>query len=121
MAGNYKCIAIDDDKIYTELMERYIEQIDFLELIQTFNDPVMGVMAIEKESPDLVFLDFEMPGINAYDTIGALEKLPAIVVVSSHWEHETELLEMGVKKFVVKPIRSAKHMEEIAKEALGIN
>lgn len=117
----YSCIAIDDDRIYTELMERYVEQIDFLDLKASYNDPLMGVLAIERDEPDLVFLDFEMPGINAFDTIQAVEKLPAVVVISSHWEHEAELLELGVKKFVAKPIKSVQHLASIAKEALGLD
>jgi two-component SAPR family response regulator len=120
MTKKYTCISIDDDKIYTELMEKIIGQIDFLELLGTYNDPIMGVMAIEKEKPDLVFLDVEMPGINAFAAIDALEELPVIVVVSSHWEHEEKLLAAGAKKLVVKPIKSVTHLEEIAKEVLEI-
>ncbi len=116
----YTCICIDDDKIYTELLERYIEQIDFLELIGTYNQPIDGVVAIDKHKPDLLFLDVQMPQINAFATIESLEELPAIVVLSSHWEHEQKLLSMGVKKFVVKPIKNVEHLRQIATEALGI-
>lgn len=101
-------------------MEKYIEQVDFLELIATYNDPIMGVMAIDKEKPDLVFLDVEMPGINAFAAMEALDEKPAIVVLSSHWEHEKALLEAGAKKFVVKPIKNIAHLESIAREVLEI-
>ena len=120
MAVKYKCIAIDDDRIYNELMEKYIEQIDYLELIGTYNDPIMGIVAIDRDKPDLVFLDVEMPGVNAFATMEALEEKPAIVVVSSHWEHEERLLAAGASKFVVKPIRNVKHLEEITREVLKI-
>lgn len=116
----YTCICIDDDRIYTEIMEKYINQIDFLELIGTYNRPIDGVVAIDKHKPDLLFLDVEMPQINAFATIEALDELPAIVVISSHWEHEDKLLAMGAKKFVMKPIKNVKHLEEVAREALGL-
>ena len=121
MSKKYTCICIDDDRIYTELMEKFIEKIDFIELIGTYNNPIEGVMALDKHSPDLLFLDVEMPQINAFDTIAALDVKPAIVIVSSHWEHEEKLLAAGATKFVTKPIRNVQHLEEIAKDALGID
>ncbi len=116
----YTCICIDDDKIYTELMEKFIEKIDFLDLIGTFNNPIEGVMAIDKHNPDLLFLDVQMPQINAFDTIAALDVKPKIVIVSSHWEHEDKLLDAGATMFVTKPIRNIAHLEQIAKDALGV-
>ncbi|MFY0626091.1 MAG: response regulator [Reichenbachiella sp.] len=120
MAKKFTCICIDDDWIYNEIMEKYISEIDFLELVGTYDRPIDGVVAIDKHKPDLIFLDVEMPQINAFDTIEALEELPVIVVLSSHWEHEEKLLAMGVKKFVMKPIKNVDHLAAIAREVLKI-
>ena len=122
MSKKYSCICIDDDKIYTELMEMYIGKIDFLELRATYNNPIEAVMALDKgEKPDLIFLDVEMPQINAFDTLDAIEDKPAIIVISSHWEHEEKLLKAGAAKFITKPIKSVDFLAKATKEVLRIS
>lgn len=115
---NYTCICIDDDKMFNEILEQYIKRIDFLELLGTFSNPIEGVMAIDKLKPDILFLDVDMPEINGFTTIDALEHKPIIIMVSSHWEHEKELLQAGAAKFVMKPIVSPDHLVQIVNEVV---
>lgn len=115
----YSCICIDDDKMFNEILEQYIKRVDFLELLGTYSNPIEGVMAIDKLKPDILFLDVDMPEINGFTTIDALEHKPMIIMVSSHWEHEKELLEAGAAKFVMKPIVSPDHLIQIVKEVVA--
>lgn len=115
----YSCVCIDDDKMFNEILEQYIKRVDFLELAGTYSNPIEGVMAIDKLKPDILFLDVDMPEINGFTTIDALDHKPIIIVVSSHWEHERELLAVGAAKFVMKPIVSAEHLAQIVKSVIA--
>ena len=109
----YSCIVIDDDPIYTEIMERFIDKIDFLELKSSYNNPIEAILAIEKNgTPDILFLDVQMPQIDAFVTIEALDPKPIIIVVSSHWQYEEKLMKQGVNKFISKPIKSVDHLKK---------
>ncbi|MEO9803375.1 MAG: response regulator [Reichenbachiella sp.] len=114
----YSCVCIDDDKMFNEILEQYIKHVDFLEFLGAYSNPIEGVMAIDKLKPDILFLDVDMPEINGFTTIDALEHKPIIVMVSSHWEHEKELLEAGAAKFVMKPIVSPEHLAQIVNEVV---
>jgi len=121
MNQNYSCVIVDDDLIYTELMERFVNEIDFLNLRGVYNNPIEAIVDMEKNgNPDILFLDVEMPQINAFVAMEALDPKPSIVIVSSHWQYEEKLLAEGVSKFISKPIRDAKHLADIAEEVLGI-
>ncbi len=114
----YSCVCIDDDKMFNEILEQYIKRLDFLEFIGAYSNPIEGVMAIDKLKPDILFLDVDMPEISGFTTIDALEHKPIIIMVSSHYEHERELLKAGATKFVTKPIMSPDHLANIVKSAL---
>lgn len=114
----YRCMCIDDDRIFVEIIKRFVDQIDFLELVDVFHDPIKGILAIDKDKPDILFLDVDMPNLDGFETIEAMEDPPKIIVISSHWEHKEELLEAGADKFVVKPIRNATELEKIVKEVI---
>lgn len=119
MDRKYSCIVIDDDMIYTELMNKLISQIDYLDLVGAYNSPMDALLEIEKNgTPDLLFLDVQMPHIDAFTTIEALDPKPKIIVVSSHWQFEDKLLEAGASKFIQKPIRNSQHLDEIIQEVI---
>ena len=100
-------------------MEAYIQRIDNVELIGTYNNPIEGIMAIDKHKPDLLFLYVSMPEIDAFTTLGALEHEPKTIIVSSHWELEKELLEAGADLFLPKPLKSIDHLKEAIAKVLS--
>ena len=114
----YSCLCIDDDKMFNEILEQYIKRIDFLDFLGAYSNPIQGVMAIDKLKPDILFLDVDMPEINGFTTIEALEHKPIIIMVSSHYEQERELLKAGAARFVTKPIANPEHLSEIVKGVL---
>ena len=118
MDKTYRCVCIDDDLIFGEIMKKFIEQIDFLELIAVYHDPIKGILAMDKENPDILFLDVDMPNLDGFETIEAIEDLPKVIVISSHWEQREELLAAGAAKFIVKPLRSPEELARIVKEVM---
>jgi DNA-binding NarL/FixJ family response regulator len=115
----YRCIAIDDDPLFLEILEYYIQKVDTLELIETYSDPTQGAVGVVKHKPDLLFLDIEMPYLDGYETIYTLENKPKIVIISSHLEYETDLLKIDVSKFVRKPLSSPEQLAEIVEEVMN--
>lgn len=115
----YRCIAIDDDPLFLEILEYYIQKVDSLELIETYNDPTQGAVGVVKHKPDLLFLDIEMPYLDGYETIYTLEQKPKIVIISSHLEYETDLMKIDISKFVRKPLSSPEQLASIVEEVMG--
>ena len=59
-------------------------------------------------SPDLVFLDIEMPGLSGIDLLRALprEKVPCVVFLTAHEEHAVDAFEVEATDFLLKPINN---------------
>lgn len=57
-----KCVAVDDEPLALDIIEKFCQRIGNIEL-QKFNDPRKGLDAILRSNPDIVFLDIEMDGI----------------------------------------------------------
>ena len=55
-----KCIAVDDEPLALKLVETFIHQTPFLELITTCDNAVDAMGIIRETKPDLVFLDINM-------------------------------------------------------------
>lgn len=78
------CIAIDDDPLYLRLIESFFEEIYDAILISTWDNPVRGALAIAKQSPDVVLLDFDMPYMDGFQMLDSLDSKPKVILISGH-------------------------------------
>ena len=64
-----------------------------------------GAELIRKVSPDLVFLDIQMPDLNGFDVIAKIgvEKMPAFVFVTAYSEFALRAFEVEAVDYLCKP------------------
>lgn len=105
----YTVFIIDDSMMAREIMKRMLLSMQFKVIDEADN----GEMALNKISalkitPDLVFIDMEMPHMDGIATIKKIKPMlpnARIIMVTSHSEKEmvTELLNLGVQGYIKKP------------------
>ena len=105
-----KILLVDDSKTAL-MMERAIVEKRTSYQCVTASDGLEAVTKAKDEHPDLVLMDFEMPGITGAETCRRLRAEPTlratpIILVTSH--SEADCLEdaflSGFTDFVIKPI-----------------
>ena len=57
MKEKFTCYIIDDEPLAQEILEEYISKVAFLELKGTFASPLEAAGSLQKDKPDLLFLD----------------------------------------------------------------
>lgn len=94
-----QCISIDDNPLFTRKLEAFTEVMDWISIVDSFDNPIQGAKAIVDQQPDVVFLDIEMPYIDGEYLIDwikpkleHMQKQPMIIVISSVTEPPQELL-----------------------------
>ncbi len=103
-------MMVDDEQINMEIIQIHLEESGYHNFILT--DKSAEAMSImEKELPDVLLLDLQMPGVSGFDILEAkraderLRHIPVIILTSST-EAETKLkaLELGATDFLSKPV-----------------
>ncbi|MDQ3069268.1 MAG: sigma-54 dependent transcriptional regulator [Acidobacteriota bacterium] len=102
-----RILVIDDEQAIRESMRMILEYegYDFLQSASAQE----GMTLIERESPDLVFLDIKMPGMDGLEALGRIkvthETLP-VVIVSGHGTVSTavDATRKGAFDFIEKPL-----------------
>lgn len=98
-------LVIDDEPIARHAVVRLLRDDPEIELVGECGDGVSAVEAIRSRSPDLVFLDIQMPAITGLDvlaTIGA-ERMPATVFVTAFEQYAVRAFEANAVDYLVKP------------------
>lgn len=126
MAKTYNCLAIDDDQLFLRTLSIYIESIDWLNLVDTYNNPVRGAKAIFENELDILFLDMEMPHVDGnylVDWIGPklneMANPPKIIIISSlNFAQEDKL--SSVSGYINKgDVTNSEKLEKLIKEIIG--
>lgn len=115
--NDIKCIVIDDDTIQRELINDYIGITDGIESISTFSNSVDAINFLNKEKPDLIFLDIEMPVLNGFELLnsGILQDIKVVLVTA----HESFALSSynysNIIDFLLKPVAYPRFLQTISK------
>jgi DNA-binding LytR/AlgR family response regulator len=99
-----KCIAIDGDPHALDVISEHCRKIDSLSLAGTFTNAIDSVPVINSNSIDLVFLDVEMPEINAADFIKSLPDPPLIILTASLSRYAINGFEINAVDYLLKPL-----------------
>ena len=110
MAGGVtlRVVVVDDEPLARTRLKRLLIDHDDIELIAECGDGASAVHAIETTTPDLVLLDIQMPELDGFDVLQALEmpELPAIIFVSAFDQYALRAFQVHALDYVLKPVES---------------
>jgi two-component system LytT family response regulator len=98
-------LVVDDEPIARHAIVRLLCDDPEIELLDECGDGASAVIAIRERSPDLVFLDIQMPvmtGLDVLATIGA-ERMPATIFVTAYEQYAVRAFEANAIDYLVKP------------------
>jgi two-component system LytT family response regulator len=110
-----KCIIIDDEPGAIDVLKRYVEQLDNLELAGTFRNPLKAVEFLKETNVDLVFLDINMPKINGLQFLRSLFTKPMVIFTTAYSEYAVESYEVNAVDYLVKPIEFERFLKAVNK------
>lgn len=102
-----KTLIVDDEPIARQVLREELEQLDEIALIGEAADGLSALDAIRDASPDLVFLDLQMPDLGGFDVIRKLppgSRVPMIVIVTAWDRYAVQAFEAGAIDYLLKPI-----------------
>lgn len=113
------CIAVDDEPMALEVIERYCAKSDVVDLKAVFREPVKAVEYLGRERIDLVFVDINMPDISGMQLVQTLEPRPMIIFTTAYSHYAAESYNLNAIDYLVKPITFERFLTAINKVATG--
>src|SRR6185312_10230096 len=112
-----RSIIIDDEQHCIKSLSKDIElHCPSIEIIDTCNSAKEGLMAIKKHSPELVFLDVEMPWMNGFEMLQILGDVNfSIIFTTAHDEFAAKAFRISAVDYLLKPIDANDLKEAVRK------
>jgi two-component system, LytTR family, response regulator len=100
-----RTLIVDDEPLARERIKRFLRDESDIEIIGECGNGKDAITAITGQSPDLVFLDIQMPEKNGFDVIKSLNggKIPAIVFVTAYDQYALQAFDVHALDYLLKP------------------
>lgn len=110
-----KCVIIDDEPLALALLSDYVGKFPGLELIAATSDPVSALQLVKTGSPDLIFLDMQMPELNGLQFLKVLQQRVMVIITTAYSEYALDGYEHHVVDYLLKPIMPDRFMIAVEK------
>lgn len=103
-------LVVDDEPIARHAIVRQLRDDPEIELLGECGDGASAVAAIRSRSPDLVFLDIQMPAMTGMDVVAEIgaERMPATIFVTAFEQYAVRAFEANAVDYLVKPFSRAR-------------
>lgn len=98
------CVIVDDEPLAREGIAHYAQEVDFLTLIDTCENPLKLMKLMDEHRIDLIFLDIQMPKMNGIDFLKIVQKPPMVIVTTAFPSYAIEGFQLNVLDYLLKPI-----------------
>ncbi len=104
-ARKIRTLIVDDEPLARERVRSMTGLEGDLEVIGEARDGAEAVDAILSQSPDLVFLDVQMPKLDGFDVINSVgaDRMPSVVFVTAFDQHALRAFEVQALDYLLKP------------------
>lgn len=99
-----RALIIDDERLARSALRRLLSAHPEVKIIGEAANPDEAIRAIDKTSPDVLFLDVEMPAGSGFDLLEKLEDVPAVIFTTAYDEYAVRAFEVSALDYLVKPI-----------------
>jgi two-component system LytT family response regulator len=118
-----KVLIVDDEPLARALLVELLKKFPEFQIIGECSDGKEAIKAFKRKSPDLVFLDVQMPGISGLMFLEELKdtSLPAIIFVTAYDQYAIRAFDFHAVDYLLKPFSQVRFETAIlrAKERIG--
>lgn len=98
-----QCIAVDDEPLALEKLEKFIRRISYLHLAGSFDNGMNALQFLRKEKVELIFLDIQMDDLTGLQLIEVAPNRPYVVFTTAYDQYALKGFELDVDDYLLKP------------------
>jgi two-component system LytT family response regulator len=105
-----RAMIVDDEPLARASIRLLLETDTEVEIVCEAGSGSEAVDLIAQHSPDLLFLDIQMPGMNGFDVLAKIDtsRIPAIIFVTAFDQYALRAFEVHALDYLLKPFDDAR-------------
>jgi two-component system, LytTR family, response regulator len=99
-----RVLVVDDEPLARRELRRLLAAFPDVQVVGEAGNIDEARERIEALSPDVVFLDIQMPGGTGFDLLGQLDRVPRVVFTTAYDQYAVKAFEFNALDYLLKPI-----------------
>lgn len=108
-----RALVIDDERLARKELISLLSAHPEIEVCGECSNGEEAIQMIRQESPELIFLDIQMPGMDGFEMLSRLEQVPRVVFVTAYDEYALKGFEVNALDYLLKPVEEDRLNEAI--------
>ena len=112
-----RVLIVDDEPLARRGVIHRLRRFKNVEIVGECGDGVSAVKKILEQSPDVLFLDIQMPGMDGFEVLRSLprESMPAVIFVTAYEEHVLRAFDVHALHYLLKPVDDTRFATAVAR------
>ena len=107
------CIVVDDEPLARKGLQEYIDEVSFLDLKGSYENPAIAATLLNEQKIDLIFLDIQMPKMTGIEFVKTLREQPMVIFTTAYSDFALQGYELEVLDYLVKPISLERFLKSV--------
>jgi two-component system, LytTR family, response regulator len=99
-----KALIVDDERLARREIISLLSSYPCIRIIAEAADVPSAIQAVTEHTPDVIFLDIQMPGVSGFDLIDAIPPSIRIIFVTAFDEYAIRAFEVNALDYLLKPV-----------------
>jgi len=112
-------VIVDDEQLARDELSYLLKSVDDVQVVAQGKNGVEAVNLIKEHSPDIVFLDVQMPGLDGFGVIKKLLdkklRIPQIVFATAFDQYAVKAFEVSAVDYLLKPFDKKRVAQSVQK------
>ena len=119
--SRFRALIADDQRSAREAISRVLEDDDSIEIVSECVNGQEALAAIEQLSPDMLFVDVQLPDVPGFQVVESSSgKIPAVVFTSALDRYAARAFDAHAADYVVKPFHEERLLQAVERAKLRV-
>jgi len=110
-----RCIAIDDEPLALKKILSFIERMNGLTLVKTFDNALDAIPFLKEDKVDLIFLDIQMERFTGIQFLESVKYRPQTIITTAFEEYALKGFDYSVTDYLLKPYSFERFVQAVNK------
>lgn len=100
----WRAVLVDDEELASRRLARLLHDHPAVTVVGTASSGREAVETVNRERPDLLFLDIQMPGMDGFAVLRSITEMPVVIFVTAYDEYALRAFEENSVDYLLKPV-----------------